>query len=278
MPRPCAARSAAALVLLSLCVSLSVAGCAAQRNAVPTGTSEPDKYLFDKGTEALEKKRWLTSREYFRQIVDGYPQSLYRADAKLNVGESYLGEGSAASYIQAETEFREFLTFYPTHPKADVAQFRLGMCHFLQMARPERDQTETRAALKEFDVFLERFPNSALIEEVKAKRRETRDRLSESEFRVGLFYYRTRWFPGAVDRLRAVLNADPEFTRRDAVYFYLAESLVAGQRPAEALPLFERLVKEFEQSEFLLAAQKRVEELKNAPPPTPPGQPPAKTS
>lgn len=266
-----------ALCLLALGLALAGA-CATQRNTVPTGTSEPDKYLFDKGQEALAKKRWLTSREYFRQIVDGYPQSTYRADAKLSVGESFLGENSAASYVQAETEFREFLTFYPTHPKADVAQYKLGMCHFLQMAQPERDQSETRAALKEFDVFLERFPNSALLKEVTAKRRETRDRLSESEYRVGLFYFRSRWYPGAVDRLRSVLTSDPEFTRRDAVYFYLAESLVAGQRAAEALPVYERLVNEFQQSEFLEATQKRITELKNAPPPPPPGQAPPKTS
>lgn len=268
-----------ALSLCLLVLGFSLLGaCATQRNTVPTGTSEPDKYLFDKGQEALAKKRWLTSREYFRQIVDGYPQSLYRADAKLSVGESFLGENSAASYVQAETEFREFLTFYPTHPKADVAQYKLGMCHFLQMAQPERDQSETRAALKEFEVFLERFPNSALLKEVTAKKRETRDRLSESEYRVGLFYFRSRWYPGAVDRLRAVLASDPEFTRRDAVYFYLAESLVAGQRAAEALPVYERLVNEFQQSQFLEATQKRITELKNAPPPLPPGQPPPKTS
>lgn len=269
----------AALWLLAFAFAVLSGACAAQRNTVPTGTSEPDRYLFERGMEALQKKKWLTAREYFRQIVDGYPQSQFRAEAKLNVGESFLGEDSAASYVQAETEFREFLTFYPTHPKADVAQYKLGMCHFLQMARPERDQTETRAALKEFDVFVERFPNSALGPEVAAKRRETRDRLSESEYRVGLFYYRSRWYPGAIDRLRAVLNGDPEFTGRDAVYFYLAESLLASQRPAEALPYLERLVAEFAQSEFLEEAQRRITEIKNAPPPAPSGQaPPPKTA
>ena len=34
-------------------------------------------------------------------------------------------------------------------------------------------------------------------------------------------------------------------------------------RPAEALPYFERLVEEFEQSEYLDEAQKRIAELKS---------------
>ena len=62
-----------------------------------------------------------------------------------------------------------------------------------------------------------------------------------------------------------LLAADPEYTRRDAVYYYLGESYARIQRPAEALPYFERLVKEFEQSEFLEKAKLRITELKALP-------------
>ena len=43
-----------------------------------------------------------------------------------------------------------------------------------------------------------------------------------------------------------MLADDPEFTNRDAVYFYLADSLVKIKRPAEALPIYEKLIEEFE--------------------------------
>ena len=115
----------------------------------PTGTPEPDKFLFERGTEELNKRRWIVSREYFRQLVDSYPQSTYRADAKLGVGDTYIGEGSAESDVLAINEFREFLSFYPTHKRADYAQLKLGMAHFYQMRAPERDQTETREAIRE---------------------------------------------------------------------------------------------------------------------------------
>jgi outer membrane protein assembly factor BamD len=194
--------------------------------------------------------------------VDGYPQSHYRADAKLGIGDTYLGEGTAESYVLAANEFREFLNFYPTHERADYAQYKLGMSHFHQMHGPERDQSETKEAIAELQTFVERYPNSALMPEVKAKLREARDRLDQSDYRVGLFYFRSRWYPGAIDRFQSLLKRDPEFTQRDAVYYYLAESLLKVQRPAEALPYFERLLAEFEQSEFLEGARKRVEELK----------------
>jgi len=249
-----------------LAFAIVLAGCATGgARKPPTGTPEPDKFLFDRGTEALNKKRWVVAREYFRQLVDTYPQSQYRADAKLGLGDTYLGEGSPESYVLAVNEYREFLSFYPTNDRAYYAQFKLAMAHYYQMRKPERDQSETREAISALETFVERFPRSPLADEGRQHLREAKDRLDDSDFGVGLFYFRVKWYAGAVDRLKALMDRDPEYSRRDAVYYYLAESYVAVNKGAQALPLYERLVKEFEQSEFLEHTKKRIEELKAAP-------------
>lgn len=255
---------ALARLLVVLLALATAAGCAStSRGQIPPGTPQPDQFLFDKGNESLQRKKWLTAREYYKQVTETYTQSPIRPDAKLGVGDTYLGEGSTESLILAIAEFQEFLSFYPTHARADYAQYKLGMAHFRQMRSPQRDQTETRDAIREFDAFIARYPNSSLMAEVKAKLRESRDRLGTSEFEVGRFYYRIRWYPGAIDRLSDLIKEDPEFTLRDGAYYYLGESLVKVSREAEALPLFEKLVQEFEQSEFLDDTKKRIEELKH---------------
>lgn len=243
-------------------LAMTAAACAGSSTRIPVGTLEPDKFLWERGTQALNERKWFTAREFFRQVVDTYPQSIYRADAKLGIGDTYLGEGTAEGFVLAENEFREFLSFYPTHPRADYAHFKLAMTHFYQMHGPERDQTQTREAVKELTAFLERYPNSQIAPEARQRLREARDRLSQSEYRVGYFYYRSNWFPGAIERFSSVLKNDPEFTNRDAVYYYMGEALVKIERPAEALVYYEKLLAEFEQSEHLEDAQKRVAELK----------------
>ena len=253
-------RGAARLLPVAILVWLSACGGGFKRP--PTGTPEPDKFLFDRGTEELNAKHWLVAREYFRQLVDSYPQSRYRADAKLGVGDTYVGEKTPESFVLAANEFREFITFYPTHARAGYAQFKLGMTYFYQMHGPERDQTETRQAIKELTTFVERYPRDALLAEGRDRLREARDRLSTADYRVGFFYWRAKWYPGAIDRFKALLADDPQFTNRDAVYFHLADSLVQIKRPAEALPLYDKLVAEFEQSEYLEEAKKRAAELK----------------
>lgn len=254
---------APAAILLALVALAGAAGCSTRsRGLVPAGTIEPDRFLFDKGTEALNNKKWLTSREFFKQVTETYTQSPYRPDSKLGIGDTYLGEGTAEALVLAINEFREFLTFYPTNARADYAQYKLGLAHFKQMRGPQRDQTETRETIKELQAFVERYPNSSLITEGRTKLREARDRLSESDYLVGFFYFRQRWYPGGIDRFKELLKQDPEYSRRDAVYFYLAESLIKMKREAEALPYFEQLVNEFEKSEYLTETQKRISELK----------------
>ena len=251
-----------ALFILVSVVLAASAACATGPRRPPVGTPDPDRFLFERGTEELNEKNWFTAREYFRQLVDSYPQSPYRADAKLGIGDTYLGEGTIEGYVLGINEYKEFLSFYPTHRRADYAQFKLAMAHFYQMRGPMRDQTETQEAIRELTNFIERYPRSSLLPEARQRLREARDRIGDHELGVGVQYYRTKWYPGAIDRLRALLERDPEFTNRDAVLFYLADSLDKAGRPAEALPYFDRLVREFERSEFLERAQTRASEIR----------------
>ena len=256
-------RESARLRAIAIALMLAAsAACGGKRSGLPTNTANPDRFLYDRGLEELKDNSWLDAREYFRQVVDNYPQSPVRPDAKLGVGDSFLGEKSAESLVLAANEYREFLTFYPRHDRADYAQYKLAKSHFLQMRAPERDQSETVSALREFQLFFDRYPDSALTPEVRTKWREARDRLSEAEFRVGFHYYRVKWCPGAITRFRGVLKEDPDFSGRDGVYFYLAECLSRTDKKPEAIPLFERLLAEYGQSEHAEDAKKRLGELK----------------
>jgi len=243
--------------------TLGAAACAGgtQVKLPPAGSAEPDKFLFDRGNEELAKKHWYAAREYFRNVVDRYPQSAYRPDAKLALGDTYLAENSAESRVLAVNEYQEFLSFFPTHKRADYAQFKIAFAHYKQMLSPQRDQTETRETIAQFSDFLKRFPQSELTADAQKYYREARDRLSEHEFQVGLFYVRVKWCPGAIDRFQQLLKDNPEYSGRDGAYFYEAECYYMSKQNALALPLYDRIVKEFSESEFLERAQKRVTEL-----------------
>ncbi len=250
------------LSALLLFLVLGGAACASS-GAVPAGPAEADKVLIERGNEALTSKKWATARQYFSKLLEGYPQSQYRADAKLGVGDTYLGENNSASFVYAVNEYREFLSFYPTNPRADYAQYQLGMVHLKQMLGPQRDQTETKEAIHEFQTFVERYPTSSMLPEAKARLREAKDRLADGELQVGTFYLHIGLPGSAITRFRGLLDSDPQYTRKDALYFHLAEALEKTDKTGkEALPYYERLLEEFESSEFLEEAKRRVAVLK----------------
>jgi len=252
-----------ALTALALAGALGAA-CASGPELPDTGAVNADRFLYEAGQQALERNQWLRAREYFRRLVDTYPQSPYRADAKLGVGDTYMGEGRADSLVLAANEFQEFLSFYPLNPRADYAQYRLAQAQVRQMHGPRRDQTATVEALQQIDRFLSNgaYANSALRPDVVELRRQVQDTLTESEMRVGIFYYRTRWYPGAVSRLQPILENDPEYTRLDEVLFYLAQSHAGMNQTEAAVPLLERLLDDYPSSTFAEDAQKQLDEIR----------------
>ena len=250
-------------LLAAFCLLSSAACHRGGKSKLPVaGSVDADKFLFDRGSDALARKHWIEAREYFRRLVDTYPGSQYRSRAKLGLGDAYLGENTVESRIIAINEFREFLSYFPGNERADYAQFRIATGLFNQMLSPQRDQTATKDALKEFDKFLENYPSSPLKPDVQKMRRAVRDRLSDAEYLVGHFYMKNRWCPGAIERMRVLLSDDPGYSRRDAAYFDMGECLVKLNFKQDAVPLFQKIVDEFPKSKFRKDAAKRVAQLK----------------
>lgn len=256
-----ARRRTAALTAASLLL-LAVAGCKKDPKLPAVGSADADKFLYDRGTAALENKKWLEAREYFKKIIDTYPQSTYRADAKLGVGDSYIGEKHTDSLILGVNEFKEFLQYFPLNPKADYAQFRICAAESKQMLSPQRDQTSTREALRDCETFLQNNPGSKYHDEGEALRRQARDRLSESEYEIGVNYLRMRWYPGAITRLQGVIKDDPEFSKMDEVYFYLGEAFYKNLKEAEALPNYAKVVESYPNSKLVPKAKARMATIK----------------
>ena len=251
----------AVLALVVSAAAMLLAGCVRPLRMPQPGEREPDKYLFDRGSEALKGKHWLEAREYFQRLVDQFPQSTYRQEARLGIGDAYLGEGGYDTLVIAAEKFREFLRYFPLNERADYAQYKVAVAESEQMLSPERDQTSTVSAMREIEAFLRLYPNSKYTPEVLALQRTARDRLSDSEYRVGVFYFRSRWYRGAIPRFESILKNNPDYLRRDAVYFHMAESLLRTGRPKEAFEMFSKLVAEFKESDYLEDANARITEL-----------------
>ena len=69
-------------------------------------------------------------------------------------------------------------------------------------------------------------------------------------------------YEGARDRLQEIVDTYPEFSRMDEVVFLLGEASLKLNKPEKATEYYERVVKNYEGSEFVKKARERLKELK----------------
>ena len=89
--------------LVSL-LCLAFAGGCSSNPPLTASPGEADRILIERGNAALKEEKWATARQYFSELLESYPQSPLRAEAKLGVGDTFLGENNTASYVDARNE------------------------------------------------------------------------------------------------------------------------------------------------------------------------------
>src|SRR5580698_7194703 len=151
-------------------------------------SKQPDKELFDKAMLAMKKGRFDVCRLDLQTMLNTYPESEYRMRAKLAVGDSWFKEGGTAALTQAEAEYKDFITFFPTAPEAAEAQMKVADIYYQEMEKPDRDPTNAQRAEQEYRNMINQFPDSTLIPRAKQKLRDVQEVLGEREAQIGLYY------------------------------------------------------------------------------------------
>jgi outer membrane protein assembly factor BamD len=238
-------------------LGLWTAACGAKSVDISVLSSPNDRVVWEAGQKAFQNKDWSAARQYFKRIVDAFPQSEHQPDARIAVADSYFEEGGTANYVLAASSYHEFLTLYPQHPRSDYAQFRAAESYFKQKNSPDRDQTQTNKALEEYEKLLDVYPQSKYVEQTRARIKECRQALARGHYLVGFFYQRGRQaWRSAIGRYETILNDYPDYDRIDEVLYRYAECLAASGRYAEALPQLARLEKEYPKSQYAAQAAK----------------------
>jgi outer membrane assembly lipoprotein YfiO len=211
------------IVLVTLAGGLSACGgqkgAKLQKNVIPA-----DKTLFQNGTDFLAKSQYTQARLAFQTLIRTYPGSELEAEAYFSMGDSFLREGGTENLLLAEDQFRNFIIFFPTNPKAPDAEMKIISILMSQMRAPDRDQKETERAEAEIQKFMTLYPNNDFIPIVKQYLDEVRESLALHDLSIGDFYAERNNFGGASSRYQSILDNYPKFSRMDEVAFKQAQA------------------------------------------------------
>src|SRR5688572_31253778 len=183
--------------LLAVILLLWVSGCGGKSVPVnqTSGLIENDRDLYDTAMKALRKNRFIEARLQLQVLLETYEDSEYSAQAKYAYADSFYFEAGHSNLLSAESEFRKFITFFPTHELADDAQLKVAMTHIKQLQRPDRDNTEAKLAEYELNVMINDYASSPLLDEAKAKLRAVQEILAEGILGPAKQYYKRGAYP-----------------------------------------------------------------------------------
>jgi outer membrane protein assembly factor BamD len=187
-------------------------------------SKQPDKVLFDRAEDAMKHGKYDVARLSLQTLINTYPDSEYVARAKLAIGDSWYNEGGTAAYAQAESEYKDFITFFPNMPEAAEAQMKIANIHFHEMEKSDRDPTHAMRAEDEYRQMVLQFPDSPLVPQAKERLLEVQEVLARREYEIGHFYYMRESFPAAIARLKSVTDTYPLYSGSDDALFELGMS------------------------------------------------------
>jgi outer membrane protein assembly factor BamD len=251
-------------VVFLVLFALTCWGCFRSKRAevvTPAGDAEPDKILYEKGLKDVEKGRYEVARLTLQTLLNTYPDSDYKEKAKLAIADSFFKQGGTSGLIQAEAEYKDFRTFFPTSEDADDAQMRIAMTHYNQMEKPDRDATQAKSAEREFKAFLEEFPDSPLRDEATQKLRDVQEVLADGHLRVANHYMIKKHYQASISRATQAIQDYPDFSRQDEALWVLALALEKKKEIPPAGYYYGKIVSEHPLSPLVENARKKLEDL-----------------
>jgi outer membrane protein assembly factor BamD len=215
------------IIAFSIAAMLLTLGCSNKKVQNPIAhidSKQPDKVLFDRAMDAMKHNKYDVARLSLQTLINTYPDSEYVARAKLAIGDSWYAEGGAAALTQAESEYKDFITFFPNMPEAAEAQMKIANIHYKEMEKADRDPTHARRAEDEYRQLILQFPDSPLIPQAKQRLLEVQEVLADREYMIGHFYFVRESYPAAIARLKSVADTYPLYSGASQALYELGNS------------------------------------------------------
>ena len=225
-----------------------------------------DRELFTEATKEVRKGNHETGRLLFTTIITTYPDSPFLPMAKLAIADSFYLEGTTSSLIQAGQAYQDWLTYFPTDALTCDAMMKVAETEMRQMGLSDRDITHARKAEQRLKVMMQQCTKTALRPDAELRLREVQDNLAMHSLYIARFYgqkYVTSkgikgGLKGEQSRLQEIVDKYPNFCLMDEVLFRLGWTYQQEEEPDEAAKLFQELVRDYPNSDFIEKAKDQL--------------------
>lgn len=244
---------------------LSLASCSDYQKVVKSDNYEEKALVADR---LYDKGSYEKALSLYEQVYQRFPQTGRGQLAYYRLAKSYYAMGD---YYMAGYYFNNFSKRYPSSEKVEECLFMTGICSVKSSPEASLDQEETYLALNDFQLFVQRFPNSDLVDSCNRVMDRLRFKLETKDFKSVQLYDKTEHYRAAVVAAKTFMEEYPQSSYKEDVAFIALDnaynlgmkSIFSKQkeRLEDALSLHGKYVSIFEKRSYLNQATKIYEDI-----------------
>lgn len=263
-------KSTKSIILLVLAALLiAAAGCTTFKDRIRVEIM-PEDELYNLGIAKFNEEKWDEAIAVFERFERLYVNSSRVQEIRLKRADAYFNKGRSSSYILAKAEYQSFVQLYPRYDDADYIWKQIAVCSFKQILPPNRDQSQTEEAIKDFQTFLQKYPDSEYVPEVRQNLNDAFKVLAEHHQVVGMHYFSRGLYAAAAERLKKAIQQNVPLDDSEALFYHLVLSLARASDIFGKMHDFMKRVEQEEESErnkelherYLYEAKQYLDELK----------------
>ena len=243
----------------TLLVAFSLYSCSEYSKVLKS--DDPD-YKLKMANQYYEAGDYEKALSLYEELIALYRGSNESQEIYFRYANSHFQE---KDYYLAGYYFNNFQKTYPSSDRAEKAMFLSAYCSYKNSPTFSLDQTDTYNAIDEFELFLDRYPNSSKQDTVMSLLSELRDKLETKAYNSAKLYYKIEDYKSAVVALNNVLEDYPASEHREEISFLivkanykLAINSVTSkkeQRLNDTIESYFNFVDRFENSEYISTAE-----------------------
>lgn len=171
--------------------------------------------LYAAAHESLESSDYDVAVQRFNALATRFPFTEYAIQGQL---ETVYAEYRAYKSDEALIDADHFLRDFPRHAHADYVQYLKGLINFerergiegmLGLDVSKRDVTSLRRSFDDFQLLVQRYPNSKYIGDARLRMIDLRNRMADHEMTVVRYYMRRGAYVAAAKRAEQIVAQYP---------------------------------------------------------------------
>ncbi|PIE99698.1 MAG: outer membrane protein assembly factor BamD [Paludibacter sp.] len=159
---------------------------------------------YDKAVDYYSNKKYSYAISLFEDIAANYRND-ERSELIINyLAKSHIGK---KQYYSAKDYYEAYIKTFPKGKFIHEAKYMIGYCDYKNMPDVQLDQSITKKAIKEFEAFIEEYPQSKKARTASDILEELYNQLAEKELLNATLYYNLGLYLGN-NYLSAVITAE----------------------------------------------------------------------